>query len=45
MEENTRLTSLKPKEQRQKLDEKATPCVLLGYEDEEFCYYLLDPEK
>ena len=33
------------KEQRQKLDDKAIPCIYLGYEDEEFDYRLWDPEK
>ena len=34
-----------PKEHRSKLDNKATPCVLVGYSDEEFGYGLWDLEK
>lgn len=34
-----------PKEQRSKLDSKATPCIFVGYGDEEFGYRLWDPEK
>ena len=33
------------KEQRSKLDCKATPYVFVGYGDEEFDYILWDPEK
>lgn len=33
-----------PKEQRSKLDSKATPCVFIGYGDEEFGYGLWAPE-
>lgn len=33
------------KEQRQKLDDRAIPCIFLGYGDEEFGYRLWDPEK
>ena len=29
-----------PKEQRSKLDDKATPCIFIGYGDEEFSYRL-----
>ena len=34
-----------PKEQRTKLDDKATPCIFIGYGDEEFDYRLWDSEK
>jgi len=34
-----------PKEQRSKLDNKATQCIFLGYADEEFGYRLWDPEE
>ena len=34
-----------PKEQRSKLDDKVTPCIFIGYEDEEFGYRLWDSEK
>ena len=34
-----------PKEQRLKLDDKATPCIFIGYGDEEFGYRLWDPKK
>ena len=34
-----------PKEQRSKLDDKATPCVFIGYGDEEFSYRPGDSEK
>ena len=34
-----------PKEQRLKLDSKATPCIFFGYGDTEFDYKLWDPEK
>ena len=34
-----------PKEQRLKLDDKATPCIFVGYGDEEFYYRLWDLEK
>ena len=34
-----------PKEQRLKLDNKATPCIFFGYGDTEFDYKLWDPEK
>ena len=34
-----------PKEQRSKLDDKATPCIFIGYGDEEFGYRLWDLEK
>ena len=34
-----------PKEQRLKLDNKATPCIFVGYGDAEFGYKLWDPEK
>jgi transposase InsO family protein len=34
-----------PKEQRLKLDDKATPCIFVGYEDAEFGYKLWDPKK
>ena len=34
-----------PKEQRSKLDDKATPCIFIGYGDEEFGYRLWDSEK
>ncbi|GKV14795.1 hypothetical protein SLEP1_g25613 [Rubroshorea leprosula] len=33
------------KEQRSKLDDKAIPCIFVGYGDEEFGYRLWDPEK
>jgi len=33
------------KEHRQKIDDKAIPCILVGCGDEEFCYRLWDPEK
>ena len=32
-------------EQRSKLDDKATPCIFIGYGDEEFGYRLWDSEK
>ncbi|CAL5439703.1 unnamed protein product [Camellia sinensis] len=32
------------KEHRQKLDDKATPCIFIGYGDEEFGYRLWDPK-
>ena len=34
-----------PKEQRLKLDDKATLCIFIGYGDEEFGYRLWDLEK
>ena len=34
-----------PKEQRSKLDDKATSCILIGYGDEEFSYMLWNSEK
>ena len=34
-----------PKEQRSKLNDKATPCIFIGYGDEEFSYRLWDLEK
>ena len=34
-----------PKEQRSKLDDKATLCIFIGYGDEEFSYSLWDLEK
>ena len=34
-----------PKEQRSKLDDKAFPCILVGYGNEEFGYRLWDPVK
>ena len=34
-----------PKEQRMKLDDKATSCIFVGYGDEEFDYRLWDSEK
>ena len=34
-----------PKEQRSKLDDKATMCIFIGYGDEEFGYRLWDSEK
>ena len=34
-----------PKEQGSKLDDKATPCIFIGYGDEEFIYKLWDLEK
>ena len=34
-----------PKEQRSELDDKATPCIFIGYGDEEFDYRLWDSEK
>ena len=33
------------KGQRSKLDDKATPCIFIGYGDEEFNYRLWDLEK
>ena len=33
-----------PKEQRSKLDDKATPCIFIEYRDEEFGYRLWDLE-
>ncbi|CAL5395053.1 unnamed protein product [Camellia sinensis] len=33
------------KEHRQKLDDKATPCIFIGYGDEEFGYRLWDPKN
>ncbi|GKV04185.1 hypothetical protein SLEP1_g16379 [Rubroshorea leprosula] len=34
-----------PKEQRSKLDDKAIPCIFVGYGDEEFGYRLWDLQK
>ena len=34
-----------PKEQRSKFNDKATPCIFIGYGDEEFDYGLWDSEK
>ena len=34
-----------PKEQRSKLDSKTTPCVFVGYGDEEYGFRIYDPEK
>ena len=34
-----------PNEQRSKLDDKTTPCIFIGYLDEEFGYRLWDSEK
>uniref|UniRef100_A0A2N9IN96 Integrase catalytic domain-containing protein n=1 Tax=Fagus sylvatica TaxID=28930 RepID=A0A2N9IN96_FAGSY len=34
-----------PKEQRLKLDDKAIPCIFIGYGDAEFGYKLWDPKK
>ena len=34
-----------PKEKRFKLDDKATPCIVIGYGDEEVDYKLWDLEK
>uniref|UniRef100_A0A2N9IW04 Integrase catalytic domain-containing protein n=1 Tax=Fagus sylvatica TaxID=28930 RepID=A0A2N9IW04_FAGSY len=34
-----------PKKQRLKLDDKATPCIFVGYGDAEFGYKLWDPKK
>ena len=34
-----------PKEQRSKLDDKATSCIFIGYGDGEFGYKLWDSEK
>ena len=34
-----------PKEQRLKLDDKAIPCIFIGYGDKEFNYRLWDSEK
>ena len=34
-----------PKEQRSKLDDKATSCIFIRYGDEEFGYKLWDSEK
>ena len=34
-----------PTEQRSKLDDKATPCIFVGYGDAEFGYRLWDPEN
>lgn len=34
-----------PKERRSKLDDKATPCIFIGYGEKEFDYRLLDTEK
>uniref|UniRef100_A0A2N9IAG3 CCHC-type domain-containing protein n=1 Tax=Fagus sylvatica TaxID=28930 RepID=A0A2N9IAG3_FAGSY len=34
-----------PKEQKLKLDDKATPCIFVGYGDEKFGYKLWDPKK
>ena len=34
-----------PKEQRMKLDDRATPCIFTGYGDEEFGYRLFDPKQ
>ena len=33
------------KERRQKLDARITPCIFIGYGDEEFGYRLLDPKE
>ena len=33
-----------PKEQRSKLDDKAIPCIFIGYGNEEFDYKFWDPE-
>ena len=33
-----------PKEQRMKLDDKAIPCIFIGYGDEEFSYKFWDPK-
>ena len=33
------------KEQRLKLDSKASPCIFVGYGDAEFGYKLWDPKK
>ena len=34
-----------PKEQRSKLDDKATPCIFIGYGDKEFNYKIWNSEK
>ena len=34
-----------PKEERAKLDDKATPCIFIRYGDEEFNYRLWDSEN
>lgn len=34
-----------PTEQRLKLDDKATPCIFVGYEDVEFGYRLYDSKR
>ncbi|KAK3005481.1 hypothetical protein RJ639_017255 [Escallonia herrerae] len=34
-----------PKEQRLKLDDKAIPCIFIGYGDDEFGYKLWDLER
>lgn len=34
-----------PKEQRSKFDDKALPCIFMGYGDEEFRYGFCDPMK
>ena len=34
-----------PKGQRSKLDDKATPCIFIGYRDAEFGYRLWDQEN
>ena len=34
-----------PKEQRSKLDDKATSCIFIGYGDKEFGYWLWDSKK
>ena len=33
------------KEQRSKIDDKATPCIFIRHGDEEFCYKLWDSVK
>ena len=35
---------LVPKEQRSKLDDKALPCIFIGYGNEEFNYKFWNPE-
>lgn len=34
-----------PEKQRQKLDDRIIPCIVLGYGDTEFAYRLWDPMK